>query len=39
MEFESVLDVFAFVLDETSEALLHRYMKLRLTQPIQGSRR
>ncbi|MFG6531116.1 MULTISPECIES: DUF6538 domain-containing protein [unclassified Sulfitobacter] len=39
MEFENVLDAFTFVLDEIPEELMHRYMKVRLTQSIQKSRR
>lgn len=39
MGFENVLDAFTFVLDEIPEDLLHRYMKVRLTQSIQESRR
>ncbi len=39
MEFENVLDAFTFVLDEIPEDLLHRYMKVRLTQSVQETRR
>lgn len=39
MGFENVLDALTFVLGEIPENLLHRYMKVRLTQSIQESRR